>query len=112
MTTVADANLVQNSRALCYGGIDASDTGLKDNEVLPVNFATSNSPDLDNFPNPFTYQTTIRLTVPVKGSASLQSRTTLAATITTLEDPDDYEGIHSLTFMATGLHREYTCIHS
>ena len=103
MITVADANLVQNFSALCYGDVDASYTGLKDHEIQAVNFTTSNGLDLDNFPNPFTHQTTIRFTVPVKGSVSVRVRSLLGALGTSINDPDDYEGIHNLTYDAREL---------
>ena len=93
----------QNFKALCYGDVDASYTGVKDNENSIVNFNTTNGLDLSNFPNPFAGTTSIRFTVPVAGKVTVQVHTLLGEPVGTLNDPDDYEGVHTLTFNGQGL---------
>ena len=100
---VNNAIVSQDFRALCYGDVDASYTGVKDNENAVINFNTTNGLDLSNFPNPFAGQTTIRFTVPVEGKITVTVQTLLGAPVATINDPDDYEGIHNLTFNRQGL---------
>jgi len=101
--TVSGSNVNQDFRALCYGDVDASNTGTKDNENTVVNFNTSNGFDLSNFPNPFTGQTTFRYTIPVEGTVTVTVHTMLGVTVATLDDPDDYAGIHTMVFRNNGL---------
>ena len=96
--TVSGTTVTQDFRALCYGDVDASNTGVKDNENTTSNVISSMGLDLTNFPNPFTNRTTIRFTVPVKGKATVEVRTMLGVLVGTINDPDDYEGVHSLFF--------------
>ena len=96
--TVSGIALSMDFRTLCYGDVDASYNGVKDNEVTSSNIITSAGLDLVNYPNPFTGRTTIRYTLPVAGSATLTVRTLLGPVIATIADPDDYEGIHNIEF--------------
>jgi len=101
--TVSGAAVTQDFRALCYGDVDASNTGTKDNENSVVNFNTSNGFDLSNFPNPFTGQTTFRYTTPMEGTLTVTIHTLLGVEVATLADPDDYAGIHTMIFRNNGL---------
>ena len=103
ITLTVTGNIIQNFSSLCYGDVDASYTGLKDNENTVVNFTTSNGLDLSNYPNPFTGRTTIQFAVPVSGSVTVEVRTLLGIPVATITDPDDYEGIHTLFFDQHGL---------
>ena len=96
--TVAGASVIQDFRALCYGDVDASNTGVKDNENSITNLTSSNGLELTSFPNPFYDRTTIRYTLPVEGYVTLVVRTLLGVTVATSVDPDDYAGIHTLFF--------------
>ena len=106
--TVSGSAVSQDFRALCYGDVDASNTGCKDNENSISNVITSTSLGLTNFPNPFTDRTTIQFTVPVKGKAKVEIRTLPGVLVGTINDPDDYEGVHNLFFdrdkLAPGLY--------
>jgi len=101
--TVAGTPVVQDFRALCYGDVDASYTGLKDNENSVVNLTTINGLDLANYPNPFPETTTIRFTVPVMGSVVVVVHDMLGMPVAIIRDPDDYDGVHTLTFYRHGL---------
>ena len=101
--TVSGGTVTQDFRALCYGDVDASNTGTKDNENTSANVISSIGLDLTNFPNPFTSRTNIRFTVPVKAKATIEIRTLLGAMVATIIDPDDYEGVHNLFFDRNGL---------
>ena len=106
--TVSGTAVVQDFRALCYGDMDASNTGLKDNEIAVTDFTTTRALDLVNIPNPFTQQTTIRFTVPVTGSVTVSVHSMLGLPVAVIADPDDYEGVHTLVFdahdMAPGIY--------
>ncbi len=101
--SVSGNTVTQDFRALCYGDVDASNTGTKDEENPASGVITSIGLDLTNFPNPFSERTTIRYTVPIKGSVTLEIHTLLGALVRTLTDPDDYEGVHTLFFDRNGL---------
>ncbi len=104
ITLVVSGSAVnQDFRALCYGDVDASNTGTKDNEDVMPNVITSLSLGLTNFPNPFSDRTTVRFMVPVKGRAVVEIHTLLGALAATIDDPDDYEGLHTLFLDRKGL---------
>ena len=100
---MSGGTVTQDFRALCYGDVDASNTGTKDNENSTSGLITSIGLDLTNFPNPFSERITIQYTVPLKGSVTVEVRTLLGALVGTLKDPDDYEGVHTLYFDRNGL---------
>ncbi len=101
--TVSGGTVTQDFRALCYGDVDASNTGVKDNENSTSGVITSIGLDLTNFPNPFSERTTIQYTVPIKGSVTVEVHTLLGTLVGSLKDPDDYEGLHTLYFDRNGL---------
>ncbi|MFZ4523720.1 MAG: T9SS type A sorting domain-containing protein, partial [Bacteroidales bacterium] len=100
--TVSGATVTQNFKSLCYGDVDASYSGYKEDEQI-VSMNASNGLGLINFPNPFSKMTTIRYNVPVESKVVIKVHDLLGNQIATINDPDTYEGSHNIFFDAAGL---------
>ena len=96
--TVSGGAVTQDFKSLCYGDVNASNTGAKDDEITVNDVSGSNGLNLVNYPNPFTGKTTIRYTVPAEGAVSVTVYTLLGISVATLTDPDNYSGVHTMIF--------------
>jgi len=100
--TVSGSTVIQDFRALCYGDVDASNAAYKDNENTTSNVVTSISLDLTN-----TQSIHRPDDHPVHGScegkSTIEVYTMLGFLVGTIDDPDDYEGVHMLYFDRNGL---------
>ena len=101
--TVTAVPVVQDFKSLCYGDVDASYTGYKELEEQIVNVNDCNGLDLTNFPNPFAGQTTIQYNMPVEATADIIIVDLLGNNVARIQDPDMYEGTHSIIFNGSRL---------
>jgi hypothetical protein len=105
--TVSGGNLInQDFKALCYGDVDASYTGLKILEISGPTVSDGTEDDwfeLSNYPNPFAGQTTFRYSQSVEGKVSIRIFNTMGNLLKTIDNNDQSEGQHKLSFNAQGL---------
>jgi protein associated with RNAse G/E len=101
--TVLDGAVTQNFSALCYGDVDASYTGLKENENSILDATAVDGLSLINFPNPFSDVTTIQYNMPVEGSAVVDIFDLIGNKVASISDPEKSEGVHNLNFNASGM---------
>ena len=101
--TVLDGAVTQNFSALCYGDVDASYTGLKENENSILDATAGDGLSLINFPNPFSDVTTIQYNMPVEGSAVIDIFDLIGNKVASISDPEKSEGVHNLNFNAAGM---------
>jgi hypothetical protein len=101
--TVLDGAFTQNFSALCYGDVDASYTGLKENENSILDATAGDGLSLINFPNPFSDVTTIQYNMPVEGSAVIDIFDLIGNKVASISDPEKSEGVHNLNFNAAGM---------
>ena len=104
-TNIAVAGtLTQNFKSLCYGDVDASYSlakAMEDGTTADVTVGDGLS--LSNFPNPFNDMTTIQFTTPTACKATVDIYNMFGEKIATLNDPDNYEGVHTINYKADGL---------
>ncbi|MFZ4547690.1 MAG: T9SS type A sorting domain-containing protein, partial [Bacteroidales bacterium] len=110
--SVSAGSLSHNFRALCYGDVDASYTGLKDAEIAQIYDGTEEDwLQLSNYPNPFSNQTTISYYQPVAGHVSIEVFDMMGKMVKTIKSVNSLEGDHTVIMdgstMAPGI---YICI--
>jgi len=73
---VSGAAVTQNFKGLCYGDVDASNTGMKESELenpeVWVNLTEKFGLMLESYPNPFQGSTTLNYLLPVDSKVTLE----------------------------------------
>lgn len=100
---VAGGNVSQDFKALCYGDVDASYTGIKEAEIFSTNDGTQEDWfELSNYPNPFAGQTTFSYSAPVEGMATIRIFDLMGNLVKVIDNADQSEGQHEISFDAQG----------
>jgi hypothetical protein len=98
ITITVGANLVQDFVSLCYGDVDASNSGLKAIQDVEDEWFT-----MMNFPNPFATSTTIRFDLPVEGDLYLEVFDLSGARVASRVQAGSVPGIQDMVFDASHL---------
>jgi hypothetical protein len=73
--TIPESDFEQNFKGLCYGDINASNIGLKEDwiaEPILIDLSGKNLLSAQNYPNPFTNHTTISYMLPDESSVTIE----------------------------------------
>jgi hypothetical protein len=111
--TVPEGGLEQDFKGLCYGDINASNIGLKEDwiaEPILIDLSGKNLLSAQNYPNPFTNHTTISYMLPDESSVTIElfdmNGTKAASILNEVTQPAGYNRIEFSDELPAGV---YVC---